>query len=81
MTCTELHRADRLYPWMTINVLPDNVLLDTFEFYLGKDDADGFDDNHNYDGWQTLVHVCGRWRCIMFASPHHLDLKLYCTEQ
>jgi len=81
VTRTELRGADRLYPRMTIDALPDNVLLDTFEFYLGKDDADGFDDDHNYDGWQTLVHVCGRWRCIVFASPRRLDLKLYCTEQ
>jgi len=28
-----------------------------------------------------LVHVCRRWRCIVFASPRRLDLKLYCTRQ
>jgi len=73
--------ADRLYPGATIDALPDNVLLQTFEFYLSKDDADNFDYDHNYDGWQTLVHVCGRWRCIVFASPRRLDLKLCCTPQ
>ena len=66
---------------MTIDVLPDNVLLETFEFYLGKDYADKINYGHNYDGWQTLVHVCRRWRCIVFASPRRLDLKLYCTRQ
>ena len=71
----------RLYPWVTIDVFPDSVLLETFEFYLGKDDADEIDYHHNYDGWQTLVHVCRRWRCIVFASPRRLDLKLYCTRQ
>jgi len=25
--------------------------------------------------------VCRRWRCIVFASPRRLDLKLYCTPQ
>jgi len=71
----------RLYPWVPIDVLPDNVLLETFDLYLGKDDADEFDCGHSYDGWQTLVHVCRRWRCIVFASPRRPDLKLYCTPQ
>ena len=81
MTSTESGGADRLYPRTTIDALPDNVLLETFEFYLDKDDANQFDDDHNYDGWQTLVHVCRRWRCIVFASPRRLDLKLFCTRQ
>ena len=25
------------------------------------------------------MHVCRRWRSIVFASPRRLDLKLYCT--
>jgi hypothetical protein len=73
--------TDRLYPRVTFGALPDDVLLETFELYLGKDDTIGYDYNHNYDGWQTLVHVCRRWRCIVFASPCRLDLKLYCTRQ
>ena len=63
-------------------MLPDNVLLETFEFYLGKDDAaDIYIHHYNYDRWQILVHVCRRWRSIVFASPRRLDLKLYCTPQ
>ena len=81
MTSAELGGADRLYPWATIDALPDNVLLETFEFYLDKDDPDEFGYGHNYDGWQTLVHVCRTWRCIVFASPRRLDLKLYCTRR
>ena len=73
--------ADRLYLRTTIDGLPDDVLLETFGFYLDKDDADEFDKYYNYDEWQTLVHVCRRWRCIVFASPRRLDLKLYCTRQ
>ena len=72
--------TDRLYPRVTFGALPDDVLLETFELYLGNEDTIGYDYNHNYDGWQTLVHVCRRWRCIVFASPRHLDLKLYCTQ-
>jgi hypothetical protein len=65
---------------VTFGALPDDVLLETFELYLGKDDPDDIGD-HNYDEWQTLVHVSHRWRCIVFASPRRLDLKLYCTRQ
>ena len=72
--------ADRPYPHATIDTLPDNVLLEIFEFYLGQDNPDrvGYY-GQSYDGWQTLVHVCHRWRCVVFASPRRLDLKLYCT--
>ena len=66
---------------MTIDVLPDDVLLETFDFYLEEDDANEFDHYRGYDEWQTLVHVCRRWRCIVFASPRRLDLKLRCTQQ
>jgi len=81
MTRTELGGADQLYRQTTIDALPDNVILETFEFYLDKDDADKIDGRHNYDGWHTIVHVCHRWRCIVFASPRRLDLKLFCTRQ
>ena len=79
MTSTELGCADRLCPRITIDALPDHPLLEIFEFYLGKDSANDIGNNKNYDGWQTLVHVCRRWRYIVFASPRRLDLKLYCT--
>jgi len=29
--------------------------------------------------WQPLVHVCRRWRLLIFASPRGLDLRLVCT--
>jgi hypothetical protein len=29
--------------------------------------------------WQSLVHVCRRWRSIIFGSPRHLKLQLICT--
>jgi hypothetical protein len=28
-----------------------------------------------------LVHVCRRWRIIVFGSPHGLNLQLYCTPE
>ena len=29
--------------------------------------------------WHTLVHVCQRWRHVIFASPRRLDLQFLCT--
>ena len=29
--------------------------------------------------WQTLVHVCRRWRAVVFGSPRRLNLRLVCT--
>ena len=29
--------------------------------------------------WQSLVHVCRRWRSVVFGSPRRLNLRLYCT--
>ena len=66
---------------MTIETLPDDILLETFEFYLGKDDTYEIDLFHNYDEWQKLVHVCCGWRFIVFTSPRRLNLKLYCTQR
>ena len=31
--------------------------------------------------WKTLIDVCRRWRNIILASPHHLDLQIVCTER
>ena len=31
------------------------------------------------ESWQSLVHVCRRWRGLVFESPRRLNLQLYCT--
>ncbi len=31
------------------------------------------------ESWQTLVHVCRRWRGLVFGSPRRLNLKLFCN--
>ena len=31
------------------------------------------------EAWQTLVHVCRRWRTVVFGSPLRLNLELVCT--
>jgi hypothetical protein len=58
---------------VTINVIPDEVLLEAFHFYVYQ----ALDE----DAWHTLVHVCRRWRCVVFASPQRLNMRLLCTQK
>jgi F-box-like len=60
------------FPRVAIGSLPDNVLLEIFDFcqeykYLF------------FKWWHALVHVCRRWRYIVFESPLRLDLQLVCN--
>ena len=65
---------------MTIDLLPDNVLLDIFDFCLNQLPDDYIFDMTSWTTvWQTLVHVCHGWRDIVFQSPRRLDLKILCT--
>ena len=61
---------------ININVLPDNVFLDILDFCLRNPHKSPF---HRMWEWQRLVHVCRRWRYIIFASPRRLDLHVFCT--
>jgi hypothetical protein len=58
--------------------LPENVLLDIFDFYRNhpRDHANSYSTSWR---WHILVHVCQRWRQIIFDSPHRLDLQIHCT--
>ena len=66
--------TDQLYPLArpTISILPDDVLLEIFNFCM---------DQYRLDAWHTLVHVCQRWRHVVFGSPRRLDLQLLCTNR
>ncbi len=55
-------------------MLPDDTLVDIFDFYR----LDVMDPKDQSWPWHTLVHVCRRWRAIIFASPCLLDLRLLC---
>ena len=57
-------------------MLPENVLLDIFCFY--KEDHDK---SYPVWEWRLLVHVCQRWRQLVFASPIRLDLRILCTDR
>ena len=61
----------------TMGMLPENVLLEIFDFYRK---------NLPYTlrttwKWHLLVHVCRRWRHVVFASPHRLKLQILCTHR
>ena len=56
---------------MTIDILPDDVLLEIFSFYLVE--------KYHIETWHTLVHICRRWRTVVLASPLRLDLRICCT--
>ena len=62
-----------------IDVLPDDVLLEMFDFYLKE--CPIFPVKLRAHAWLSLVQVCRRWRSLVFLSPRRLNLKLYCTPQ
>jgi F-box-like len=63
---------------VSADTLPDDVLLAIFHHYLNDDAQHPIERGK---AWQSLVHVCRRWRSIIFASPRHLDLQLVCQER
>ncbi|KAN0105661.1 hypothetical protein V8E52_007901 [Russula decolorans] len=60
-----------------IDVLPDDVLLEIFDFYMDMT-VYGLK-IMGIEAWQSLVHVCRRWRVLVFESPRRLNLRLFCT--
>src|SRR6266576_1041364 len=72
---------------LTIDMLPDDVLLEIVDFYVvGYQDLGLYevlfgdqDTKRKIESWQSLVHVCRRWRGLVFASQRRLNLQLHCT--
>ena len=60
---------------VTIDILPDDVLVKIFHFYVNDNDGS----NPWTNEWLRLVHVCRRWRYTVFALPRHLHLQLAYT--
>ena len=54
----------------TMDMLPDVALLEIFHFYV--------DQGPWMTAWHTLVHVCRKWRNVVFGSPRRLNLRLQC---
>jgi hypothetical protein len=59
-----------------IDILPDDVLLGIFDFYVKADSS--YSEKKRVEAWQSLVHVCRRWRTLVLGSPRRLNLQLYC---
>jgi hypothetical protein len=38
-----------------------------------------FGEKKRAEAWQSLVHVCRRWRNLVFESPRRLNLQLHCA--
>jgi hypothetical protein len=83
-----LIRCDTIGQLVTIDVLPDDAFLAIFDFYVvGYQDQHFIGDSEllsdcdtkrKVESWQLLLHVCRRWRCLVFASPRRLNLRLFC---
>ena len=58
-------------------MLPDDVLLEIFDLY--RTSSPFYNPRLGIWSWYRLVYVCQRWRQIVFASPHRLDLKIHGT--
>ena len=67
-----------------IDVLPDDVLLDIFDFCKDQEPYRRLvytKIKRRIEAWRSLVHVCRRWRNIVFGSPLRLNLALVCTDK
>ena len=81
MTITDRCRVGR----SAIDVLSDDVLICIFNLY--RQDLEFQIHSHSdseswsWHPWRTLVHVCQRWRHIIFAWPNHLDIRIKCRSR
>ena len=74
---------------VAFETLSDDVLIEIFDLYLDKDENmdpwyapdNEEDERHSYDAWYALVHVCQRWRYVVFESPRRLNLRLHCSRR
>ncbi|KAH9970516.1 hypothetical protein BGW80DRAFT_1253942 [Lactifluus volemus] len=70
--CEQVTRGN-IYQQRSIDILPDDILLEVFDCYrlyakqLGRGKP---------WKWQCLAHVCRRWRYILSNSPHRLGLRI-----
>ena len=65
---------------MTIDVLPEVVLLEIFDYYVNQVREEDSPEV-TVESWRTLVHVCQHWRNVVFGSPRRLNFRLLCTPE
>ena len=68
--------SSKYFPTTTIGTLPDDVLLEVFDHYRSISTSG---DWPRLQGWYKLAHTCHKWRQLVFASSHRLNLQLRCT--
>jgi hypothetical protein len=68
-TCTDVDWGN--VARVTLDTIPDVALLEIFEFYM-------IEEHTRMEAWYALVHVCRKWRKVVFGSPRRLHLRLYC---
>jgi hypothetical protein len=61
---------------VTIDVLPDDLLLEIFDLYR-EEITCRYPKKPAWE-WTTLAHVCRRWQAIILASPRRLHLRVIC---
>ena len=66
----DLRIAENISQHAAIDKLPDDALMEIFFFDLSQ--------GRPWE-WHRLVHVCRRWRYLIFGSPCSLNLQLFCT--
>jgi hypothetical protein len=59
---------------VTIDILPEDVLLEMFDCYVAEANDFGI-----YEEWEILVHVCQKWRYVVFRSPLRLNIRILCS--
>ena len=64
---------------MTFDILPDDVVLHTFDFCRMYHDPNVGHPPRAVWTWHRLALVCQRWWQIVFASQCRLDLQIHCT--
>lgn len=68
----------------TIDTLSDDVLLCIFNSYrrtISCSQSFIISNGWGIWPWHKLVHVCRRWRRLVFAYPVYLDLRLRCKSK
>ena len=76
LSVTAADQLDAMYYVGLVDTLDDDVILAIFDYCVSQSH---YDDSEEISAWQTLVHVCHRWRIIVFESPRRLKLRLVCT--
>ena len=61
---------------VTIDALSDDCLLCIFDQYRRDSEYYG-----NSRWWHTLVHICRRWRHVVFSCPGYLNLRHVCKSK